>query len=157
MRTIDISQVSTAPEIALCADIWLQASILAHDFIAPDFWRNNRNAMKEHYLPASTIYAAKKQAVIVGFAAVYQDSLAALFVSPEWWNKGIGSKLLRHAQMAHSKLSLNVYTKNSGAIRFYQKYGFSVLNEQICSHTGEPELRMGWRKKEDENCKFRAG
>jgi putative acetyltransferase len=141
-----ISQVTTAPEISLCAEIWLKASILAHDFIAPEFWRSNLSAMKEQYLPASTVYAAKNQLTILGFAAVYQDSLAALFVSPEWWNKGIGSELLRHVQTVHSKLNLNVYTKNSGAIRFYQKYGFSALNEQTCPHTGESELLMCWRK-----------
>lgn len=64
--------------------------------------------MKEQYLPASTIYAVKEQAVIVGFAAVHQDSLAALFVSPKWWGKNIGSQLLRHVQGLHPKLHLSV-------------------------------------------------
>ena len=34
-------------------DIWLQASLLAHHFIAPAFWHGQLSAMREIYLPSA--------------------------------------------------------------------------------------------------------
>ncbi len=143
-----ITQASTVSEIKFCADIWLQASIAAHTFIAPEFWKNQYTAMCEHYLPASEVYALKKQTAIIGFAAVHQGSLAALFISPEWWGKGAGSRLLQHVQQRYPELSLSVYAQNSRAACFYRKHGFSIVREQVCSHTEEPELVMHWKNED---------
>ena len=48
-------------EIETCADIWLQASLAAHDFVPSDFWRKHLGAMKEQYLPASEVYLSKEK------------------------------------------------------------------------------------------------
>ena len=143
-----ITHITTAPAIARCAAIWLEASCVAHDFIAPEFWQSNLAAMQERYLPASTVYAAETRGHIPGFAAVHQGSLAALFVSPGWWGKGVGHQLLRHVQSLHSPLDLCVYAQNSRAVRFYLNNGFSILREQTCPQTHEPELFMSWEKQD---------
>ncbi len=133
-------------EIETCADIWLQASLAAHDFVAPDFWREHYDAMKEQYLPGSDVYLAKEDGTVLGFAAVSQEALAALFVLPACWGKGVGSGLLRHVRGMHEELTLAVYSKNSRAVSFYLHHGFTVSKEQTCPHTGEPELLMLWKK-----------
>jgi len=135
-------------EIAACADIWLQASLAAHNFVAPDFWHENYSAMKEQYLPSSDLYLAKEKDTILGFAALYQGALEALFVRPACWGKGVGSRLLRHVQNLHAELALAVYSKNSRAMNFYLHHGFTVCREQTCPHTGEPELLMLWENEE---------
>ena len=132
-------------EIGTCADIWLQASLAAHDFVPPDFWRKHLGAMKEQYLPASEVYLSKEEGTILGFAALYQGALEALFVRPAYWGKGVGSRLLRHVQNLHAELTLTVYSKNSRAVSFYLHHGFTVSKEQTCQHTGEPEVVMRWQ------------
>lgn len=141
-----IFEVSTEAEIKRCADIWLQGSLAAHDFIAPEFWHENLNAMREHYLPASTLYAIKEASELFAFAAVHEGRLAALFVSPDRWGKSFGGQLLRHVQKVYPELQLSVYTKNVKAMQFYLKHGFKISSEQICPHTKEPEMVMCWRK-----------
>ena len=135
-------------EIKACADIWLQASLAAHDFVAPDFWHENYEAMKEQYLPASDLYLAKEKDIVMGFAAVHQGALEALFVRPACWGKGVGSRLLQHLQGLHAELALAVYSKNTRAVNFYLRHGFTMSKEQVCPHTGEPELLMLWKKAE---------
>ncbi len=63
--------------------IWLAASIQAHDFIEPDFWHAQRDAMRERYLPASETYVAETSGQVVGFYSLYENTLAAIFVQPE--------------------------------------------------------------------------
>lgn len=143
-----ISLITAKPEIKRCADIWLEASLAGHSFVASEFWHSNLAAMRERYLPTATIYAAKDGASVLGFAAVREESLEALFVSPGWWGKGVGGSILKHVQTKYSELRLSVYVKNFRAIGFYRKYGFCVLHEQTCPHTGEPEFVMRWERSE---------
>lgn len=133
-------------EMEACADIWLQASLVAHDFVSADFWHGNYEAMKEQYLPDSDLYLAKENQTILGFAAVYQGMLSALFVQSTSWSKGVGSGLLRHVQGLYAELTLTVYSRNSRAMSFYLHHGFAVSKELVCQHTGEPELLMLWKR-----------
>lgn len=141
-----IERTDNCLELKKCADIWLDASINAHTFVKPEFWRANHAAMFEEYLPVSEVFIAREQSKIIGFAAIHENSLAALFVAPAEWGKGVGSKLLCHVKDVYENLTLAVYKSNIRAVKFYQKHGFSLRNEQICSRTGEPELLMLWRK-----------
>lgn len=141
-----IEKTDSRLDLYRCADIWLDASTVAHSFIKPEFWTSNHHAMAEKYLPASEVYIAKAHSKIMGFAAVCENSLAALFVAPTEWGKGVGSKLLCCVKDSHQNLTLAVYKSNERAVGFYQRHGFFVLCEQTCSHTGETELLMSWRK-----------
>ena len=102
--------------------------------------------MKEQYLPGSDAYLAKEGETIIGFAAVCQGALEALFVRPTCWGKGVGSRLLWHVQGLHTELTLAVYSRNSRAVSFYLHHGFTVCREQTCPHTGEPEILMLWQR-----------
>lgn len=93
-------------------DIWLSASIEAHNFIASDFWRSQLNNMRSLYLPNATVYLFEQQNEIKGFYALHEQNLAALFVAPFYQGKGIGSQLLEHALSLQPRLSLTVYKEN---------------------------------------------
>ena len=58
--------------------------------------------------------------------------------------KEIGKKLLTYIRRHRSHLNLNVFTKNTNAIRFYQREDFKIVNEQKEESTGEKELQMSW-------------
>ena len=45
------------------------------------------------------------------------------------------------------ELHLNVYRKNTRAIRFYQREDFEILNEGLDEAIGEKDCAMLWRSK----------
>ncbi|UDL05959.1 N-acetyltransferase [Marinobacter sp. CA1] len=128
-------------------DIWLAASIQAHDFIEPAFWQAQVEAMREQYLPASETWVwCHDNNVVGGFLSLNGDTLAALFVAPEAQGQGIGQSLLAMAREQRPTLELTVYSANANAVSFYRRQGFTVTGEAPDAHTGAPELTMVWHR-----------
>ncbi|UJF25153.1 N-acetyltransferase [Suttonella sp. R2A3] len=127
-------------------DIWLSASIKAHDFVPAKFWTSQVEAMRTIYLPASEHYVFEIESKVVGFYACYENTLAAIFVTPELQGKGIGKQLLNHAKNQRPSLTLSVYKENEASCQFYRSQGFSVISEQRDAHTGHLEYTMVWEK-----------
>lgn len=46
----------THADMELVLEIWLNASVKAHDFVSPDFWQSQLENMRSIYLPASDVY-----------------------------------------------------------------------------------------------------
>lgn len=124
--------------------IWLMASIKAHAFISPDFWAEQVSVMRDSYLPSAKVYVYEKESQVVGFYALRQSTLAALFVAPEHHGQGVGRKLLDHAKAEQGSLLLSVFKANDVAIGFYLCQGFKVASEQVNRATGQPEFTMVW-------------
>lgn len=127
-------------------DIWLSASIIAHDFIPAAFWSDKVDVMKSTYLPSSENYVLVSENVVMGFISLLENSIAAIFVDPQSQGNGYGKELLNHAKTLRSKLELSVYAENSKSIEFYKRQGFSVLRKEL-----EPEAQkqcyvMTWSK-----------
>ncbi len=122
--------------------IWLEASIIAHDFMKKEFWESKVSDMRDLYLPASETFIYVEKRLIKGFVSLHNNTLAALFVSPEDQGRGIGKQLIAKTKEVHSSLILSVYKENTNSIEFYKKCGFRIEREQIDEHTGHPELVM---------------
>ena len=98
-------------------EIWLEASVKAHDFVSADFWESQVESMRNVYIPASEVFVYEIESKIVGFYALYENNLAAI-------------------------LSLSVYKENQASYQFYLSQGFTVVSEQRDEHTGHPEYTM---------------
>ncbi|PML52763.1 N-acetyltransferase [Vibrio lentus] len=129
-------------DIEAVLDIWLTASIKAHDFVAPEFWESQVANMRDLYIPASTTYVYQVDGEVRGFYSLYEGILAAIFVSTEHQGSGIGKQLIHHAKLECPNLSLNVYKENQATIEFYLSQGFSTVSEQVDEHTGHQEYTM---------------
>ncbi|MEZ8286333.1 GNAT family N-acetyltransferase [Vibrio splendidus] len=129
-------------DIEAVLDIWLIASIKAHDFVAPEFWESQVGNMRELYIPASTTYVYQVDGEVRGFYSLYEGMLAAIFVSIEHQGSGIGKQLIQHAKLECPNLFLNVYKENQATIQFYLSQGFSIVSEQVDEHTGHQEYTM---------------
>ncbi len=125
-------------------DIWLAASIKSHHFVAKEFWLSGVESMRDIYIPSSESYVFEQNSIVVGFYSLYENSLAAIFVSPEFQGRGVGKELICHAKKQRQMLSLSVYTENEDAYKFYLYHGFFVDKEQIDKHTGHREYVMSW-------------
>lgn len=134
----------TPVDIKAMLTIWLDASVTAHSFVDADYWSSKVDEMRDVYLPAATNYVAENDAGIAGFISLVNDTVAALFVSPELQHHGVGSALLSHAKTLHATLTLGVYKDNVQSVDFYTKHGFVVVAEQIETDTQHTELVMTW-------------
>jgi len=123
-------------------DIWLAASIAAHDFISRDFWESKVEDMRELYLPNSEVLVHEDGGKVDGFLALHGYTVAALFVAPPCQNTGVGTMLLQKAKETRDMLQLTVYKENRNSVRFYAKQGFQTEREQEDPHTGHKELLM---------------
>ncbi len=123
-------------------DIWLNESIVAHDFVPAAFWQSLLTKMRTLYLPMSEIYVFDKESGVAGFYALFETSLAAIFVANKWQGQGIGKQLLSHAKAQRAGLNLTVYQQNQASYQFYLSQGFTVVGEQVDEHTGCSEFVM---------------
>ena len=74
------------------------------------------------------------------------EAVTSLLWASRW--QGTGIRLLaiaRHA--AGNRMSLFVFVKNLGARRFYERHGFTAVEESDGSRNeeGEPDVRYEWR------------
>ncbi|MGY0564728.1 MAG: N-acetyltransferase [Paraglaciecola chathamensis] len=129
-------------DLDLVIEIWLEASVKAHNFVSADFWESQVESMRNIYIPASDVFVYEIESKIVGFYALYENNLAAIFVFPAFQSKGIGKQLLSHAKSQRAVLSLSVYKENQASYQFYLSQGFTVVSEQLEEHTGHPEYTM---------------
>ena len=99
-------------------------------------------------LPAVLAWVRKKiQKQISGYTCVWQNDnkvayfclseepqgseLDDFYVLPEWRNRGIGSGVLKYClEHAQKQMYLYVFTRNIGAIRLYERFGF-VETKQV--------------------------
>lgn len=123
--------------------IWLKTNIKAHDFIAESYWQANF-PMVESLLPEAEIYVYEEDKTIRGFVGLMENYIAGIFVTQDCQSHGIGKALLDFIKKSCPELSLQVYKKNVRAVRFYQREGFTVRQEQVDENTGEVELVMSW-------------
>ena len=127
--------------------VWLSASLQAHDFISKDYWLKTAIDMRDVYLPlcdAIVVFANDDSGKAEAFFAFAGEYLAALFVAPSAQGRGIGRRLLRIARRMHPELTLSVYKKNSRAVAFYQREGMRIVGERVEKATGCEELLMSF-------------
>lgn len=126
--------------------IWYEASVLAHSFIPSSFWAFNKSAMREKYFPLAENLIFEEEGKVAGFISLVGERICALFVAPEMQGKGIGRALLEHALALKGNLSLKVYKENENAFRFYEKFGFLAVGEEIDEFTGCTQILMMWKQ-----------
>lgn len=131
-------------DISRMSSIWLEASLLAHDFIPRSFWEGKESDMQNVYLPSCVnyVYIEDITGEVAGFISVNDGFIPALFVAPSMQKRGIGKQLLDYVKRTHAHLSLHVYAKNHQAISFYEKQGFRITEERTERQSGEQEYVM---------------
>ena len=123
--------------------IWLETNIKAHDFIPAQYWEKNYGPVRE-MLPQAEVYVWEEKGQIQGFAGLYEEYIAGIFVPEQAQSKGIGGQLLNYIKGRKPYLSLKVYQKNIRAVKFYKREGFQIKEESTGQETGEKEYTMEW-------------
>lgn len=121
--------------------IWLEANIDGHPFINEDYWKGNYKAVKE-MLPQAELLVFESEGEIYGFIGLNRNHIEGIFVQSKHRSEGIGKELLETVKSEHDTLTLHVYRKNEGAIKFYLREGFVIEGESVDEATGEAEYIM---------------
>ena len=132
-------------DIERVVDIWLDTNLKAHYFIPRQYWKNNIDLVKE-MLPQAEVYVYESDCQIEGFIGLNDEYMEGIFVRDEMQSQGIGKLLLNFVKEKKTKLYLNVYQKNTHAIRFYQREGFEIQREGLDEVTGEKDYVMVWQR-----------
>lgn len=129
------------------ADLWLAANLQAHGFISSEYWKENQALIKELLLQAE-VYVYEKDGEILGFVGLDGEYIEGIFVAGKAQSQGIGKSLLDFLKAKKLELHLNVYQKNTRAIRFYEREGFQIQSEGLDEATGEKDYAMAWQQGE---------
>lgn len=125
-------------------ELWLTGNRQAHDFVKPDYWEAHFNTVRE-MLPESKIFVAEcPDRKIAGFVGMQDRLIAGLFVDADCRCQGVGKALLERCKQEHSYLKLQVFAKNEGAFRFYQREGFLITKAEVVPEIGAMEYHMAW-------------
>ena len=101
-------------------------------FKSDDYYFDERGVpslMREYESAFDSLYVYDDGAV-KGFIKIEGTYIARLFVEPVLQNASIGSRLLEYAIREHSADHFWALEKNTSAIRFYERHGFTVTGEK---------------------------
>jgi putative acetyltransferase len=123
-------------------EIWLLASLQAHDFVDASCWWQAQEDLRTRYLERARIWVFEERGELLGFMALADDYLAALFVRPDRQGRGVGHALLQEAKLQGARLHARVFVENEQAVRFYRRRGFVIEREEFDPLTGHPQYKM---------------
>ena len=129
-----------------CMKIWRAASEIGHPFLNRADLDADADLVRTIYMPATDITVAERDGEIVGFIALSDDFIGALFVAPDVHRKGIGARLLAHVARLYSALEVEVYVANAAARRFYTTAGFTEILCQLTDDQGRPHPLVRMRR-----------
>lgn len=120
--------------------IWLEGNLQAHDFIDPEFFKQNFQLVKM-LIPMSTVYVQDLNGV-KGFIGLTENYISGLFVEQAYQRQGTGKALVNKAKQRFNELLVHVYEKNTAAIDFYLAQNFEIVSKSLNEETQEAELLM---------------
>ena len=111
------------------------------------YWKENQALVKELLLQAE-VYVYEKDGEILGFVGLDGEYIEGIFAAGKAQSQGIGKSLLDFLKAKKPELHLNVYQKNTRAIRLYEREGFQIQSEGLDEATGEKDYAMAWQQGE---------
>ncbi|WP_444924923.1 GNAT family N-acetyltransferase [Microbulbifer sp. DLAB2-AF] len=103
-----------------------------------EFLPLEKDAKRLSALRESDIYVYEDE-TILGYGAMFQQEIRALFVCPSARGEGVGKLMLEFLLAKVSgQAKLFVAKSNWPAIKFYQKFGFETTKEFIAEYNGTP-------------------
>ncbi len=140
METLNIviRPYDAAMDLKRLSDIWFDASLKAHSFIGQARLVEQRQLIEEEYLPKAETWVACRGKEAVGFISLLGSFVGGIFIAPDRQGMGVGRKLISHALDRHGELSLEVYTANEQAVRFYTSLGFREVSRRDVDDFGYP-------------------
>jgi len=157
MATIRVAERN---ESDLCADIfreaWRGMWFVPQDLNTVD---EDRRWMRDVFTDQLVLVAeeersadpddAANRTMVVGFLSMGGGTIHNLYIKPGYQGQGFGQALIETAKASSGgQLRLWVFEPNEGAIRFYERHGFTTLRKTDGQDNEEkvPDRLMIWAK-----------
>ena len=137
-QDIVIRPYDRAADTEILSSIWFDASMIAHPFIGRRRLLEQRRLVETEYLPKAETWVACHSGHAIGFISLLDSFIGGLFIAPDRQGLGAGRKLVAHALARKGSLSLEVYTANEQAVRFYTSLGFNEVSRRDVDDFGYP-------------------
>jgi ribosomal protein S18 acetylase RimI-like enzyme len=121
-------------------ELWERSVRATHHFLRDDDVAALRPLVAAE-VASETIgwWIAESAGEVRGFLAFANDTIEGLFVAPEHAGRGVGRRLVEHAQsLATGALRVDVNEQNEAGVRFYEARGFTVVGRSPTDSEGRP-------------------
>ncbi|SED18242.1 GNAT family N-acetyltransferase [Rhodobacter sp. 24-YEA-8] len=129
-NNVVIRPFDAATDLKKLSDIWFEASMKAHPFIGQARLIEQRRLIEIEYLPKAETSVACLDREAVGFISLLGNFIGGIFIAPDRQSLGVGRRLIADALARKGELSLEVYTENEQAVRFYERLGFQEVSRR---------------------------
>lgn len=137
-KNLLIRPFDAATDLKKLSNIWFEASTKAHPFIGEKRLTEQRGLIEGEYLPKAETSVACLDGNAVGFISLLGTFIGGIFIAPDRQGHGVGRKLIADALARKGELSLEVYTENRQAVRFYNRLGFREVARRDIDDFGFP-------------------
>jgi putative acetyltransferase len=132
----------TSGDIKGLLEVWDRASRIAHPFLVEEFLEAEKVEIAQRWLPIAETTVYEIDGRVVGFIALIGNEVGGFFVDPDLQGRGIGRALMDHARRSRPLLELDVFEANVIGRRFYDAYGFRLVDRHLNVESGQLELRL---------------
>lgn len=130
------------------AEVFLTAFHATYDFPLAHTDDQVRAWIRDEVVPVSETWVAVAGREIVGLMVLGDGFLDQLYLRPDRWRQGIGSRLVALAKERRpAGLELYTFQENAGARAFYESHGFAAVwfGDGSANEEGQPDVRYTWR------------
>ncbi|GIO16198.1 GNAT family N-acetyltransferase [Cohnella xylanilytica] len=121
-------------------EIWYRAVRRTHTFLTESDIEFYRGIVRNGALRAVEIWVSRDEnREPAGFIGLDGAKIEMLFVDPDRHGRGIGTRLIEHAQQLKGRaLQVDVNEQNEGACAFYRRFGFVQTGRSELDGSGKP-------------------
>ncbi|MDX8338867.1 GNAT family N-acetyltransferase [Draconibacterium sp. IB214405] len=124
--------------------IWEKSVLATHHFLTATDFEEIKELVNNINFHDFQVFCLTSKNRVLGFIGVADKKVEMLFLDPEYFGQGLGRKLLDFAVKELKANKLDVNAQNVNALKFYQKYGFDIVERTDKDEQGRnyPLLRM---------------
>jgi len=121
-------------------DIWLRSVRATHAFVSEEDIQSMIPEVRNYLASCAPEFwvVCDDSGAAVGFMGMSGNKIESLFLAPEYLRRGVGRRLVRHAQALHGELTVDVNEQNAPARWFYEACGFVVEGRSELDSQGRP-------------------
>ncbi|MFU1796073.1 GNAT family N-acetyltransferase [Paenibacillus azoreducens] len=128
---------ATVSDYDMIINLWERSVMATHHFLS---FKDKEEIKKElpTYFPHLDVRLWYTDDSIIGFTAINDNHLEALFLDADKIGKGYGKQIMQTCIDDFGITSVDVNKQNENATRFYLKSGFVITAEDLTDGAGRP-------------------